>query len=147
MFLRNWDNLMLANNFYSSTGDGEDRIFGDRSISFVGRNGIVNYENSSNYRGLKNTTSKYIDIGAGTAKVSGVYRVYHPDLLGGEVDYDDYDLSYRYTITDTDKGINSDTIYGQSTLYGPIIYNKEKKKWERTITREFKNNYSFPIII
>ena len=147
MFLRNWDNLMLGNNFYSSAGDGEYRIFGDRSISYVGANGIIKYENSDYYRGLKNTDNKYIDIGAGMAERGEAAGVYHPDLLKGEVDYDDYDLSYRYTITDTDKGINSNTIYGQSTLYGPIIYNKEKKKWERTITREFKNNYSFPIII
>lgn len=147
MFLRNWDNLMLGNNFYSSTGDGEERIFGDRSICFVGANGIIKYEDSGNYRGLKNADSKYIDIGAGMAERGKVAGIYHPDLLKGEVDYDDYDLSYRYTITDTDKGINSNTIYGQSTLYGPIIYNKEKKKWERTVTREFKNNYSFPIVV
>lgn len=147
MFLRNWDNLMLANNFYSSTGDGEDRIFGDRSISFVGRNGIISYENSNNYRGLKVSDSKYIDIGAGTAERGEVIGIYHPDLLEGEAGYDDYDLSYRYTITDTDKGLNSNTIYGQTTLYGKTIYNKEKKKWERTVTREFKNNYSFPITV
>lgn len=147
MFLRNWDNLMLGNNFYSSRGDGEEKIFGDRSISFVGRNGIIKYENSNNYRGLKVSDSKYIDIGAGTAERGKVAGVEHPDLLKGEVDYDDYDLSYRYTITDTDKGLNSNTIYGQTTLYGKTIYNKEKKKWERTVTREFKNNYSFPITI
>lgn len=148
MFLRNWDNLMLGNNFYSSMEDGEQSIFGDRSISYVGRNGLIGYEKSDIYRGLKvSGANKYIDIGAGTAERGEVAGVYHPDLLKGEVDYDDYDLSYRYTITDTDKGLNSNTIYGQSTLHGKTIYNKEKKKWERTVTREFKNNYSFPIII
>ena len=97
MFLRNWDNLMLGNNFYSSAGDGEERVFGDRSISYVGANGIIKYENSDYYRGLKNADTKYIDIGAGMAERGEAAGVYHPDLLKGEVDYDDYDLSYRYT--------------------------------------------------
>ena len=87
MFLRNWDNLMLGNNFYSSTGDSEANIFGDRSISYVGVNGIIRYENSDYYRGLKNADSKYIDIGAGTADSGKVVGIYHPDLLKGEVDY------------------------------------------------------------
>lgn len=140
MFLRNWDNFILLNNFYPDTISSQ---FGDQSLNFKDWTSQL-IQGSLNYKGLgEKSNYMYIFIGGEGAEFAST----HSDIDENQVNYDDFDLSKRFTITTTDQGTNSNTIYGQSLVYGTATYDKDKKKWYRTITREFKNNYSTSITV
>lgn len=69
-----------------------------------------------------------------------------PYISQNHIKYDDFNL-YRPFYGSAEAGIVGDEIYGQNPVVSPAIYNEIEDKWEKTVTREFKNVSGYTIII
>lgn len=151
MFLKNWDVSQLFGVVYAITGrlPEEDREICYRTTSGEARSeGLdsakqIQIQNWGNYYYSdkpNNTNNSYDNnwfLWPG-GDIDGQPARIRPVMNRDIVRYEDFDLySPFYGTVSPDPNVN--TIYGQNHIVSSPIYNKELDQWERTVTREFKN--------
>ena len=151
MFLKNWDMLKLYRIQYTSTNRD---ILEDKEIRVI--NNIGNQDTISDSSASRldefNNSAYYTD---GDSSVGGFFiwpggdinslpANPQPVIEREKIRYEDFNLysPFQGGITPS-----SGMIYGQSHILSPAIYNIEKDQWERTVTREFKNESGSTITI
>lgn len=151
MFLKNWDMLKLYRIQYTSTNrdileDQEVRVIdnignqdtiNDRSVDFLDE-----FDNSAYY------TSGYGSVGGffiwPGGDINSLPANPQPVIEREKIRYEDFNLYSPFQGGTTP---SSGMIYGQPHILSPAVYNKEKDQWERTVTREFKNESGSTITI
>ena len=151
MFLKNWDMLKLYRIQYTST---DRKFLEDEEIRVVNNIGQSDRIDNNDADFLKEfINSAYYTSGQGT---EGGFFIWpggdkgsspansQPVMEREKVRYEDFNLYSPFTGGIT---LNSGMIYGQPHILSPAEYNSEKDQWERTVTREFKNESGDTITI
>lgn len=151
MFLKNWDMLKLYRIQYTST---DRKILEDEEIRVVNNIGQQDYINDGSASFINNfsNVAYYTDglssnggffIWPGGDKDS-IPATPQPVIEREKVRYEDFNLYSPFQGGTTP---SSGMIYGQPHVLSPAIYNPEQDQWERTVTREFKNESGSTITI
>lgn len=151
MFLKNWDMLKLYRIQYTSTNRDilEDKEI--RVINNIGNQDTINDSSASFLDGFDDSayyTSGYSSAGGffiwPGGDINSLPANPQPVIERGKIRYEDFNL-YSPFQGGTTPG--SGMIYGQPHTLSPAVYNREKDQWERTVTREFKNESGSTITI
>lgn len=154
MFLKNWDMTRVKLITYTVQGksinEDKDTVFRKYDGSYASF--IINASNivmsySINAWDSKGYPSNYIGVGQFIwpgGDVNGLPARIRPSIERDVVRYEDFDL-YSPFYGDTDPG--SGQIYGQAHVVTDAAYNEELDQWEKTVTREFKNESGYTITV
>ena len=151
MFLKNWDMLKLYRIQYTSTNRDilEDKEI--RVINNIGNQDTINDSSASFLDGFDDSayyTSGYSSVGGffiwPGGDINSLPANPQPIIEREKIRYEDFNLYSPFQGGTTP---SSGMIYGQPHILSPAVYNREKDQWERTVTREFKNESGSTITI
>ena len=157
MFLKNWDMLHVYRNQYTTTGR---KVLEDKEIRTVDNTGNTGkWDSPGTTNGVITLINNFQNAGYGNNGSNGD-TAGHFIWPGGDIDgqpqnirpitnreivrYEDFDLYSPFKGKTTP---SSGQIYGQPHVLSSAIYNEEKGQWEKTVTREFKNESGHTITV